>query len=70
MSSKNNEIRCKHCGALLAKFDETGLTIRRGNLQASIDGDFRAALVCYRPHCGELNVLRLSTAAGAGRAAP
>lgn len=59
MSTNENEVRCQHCGALLAKVGDAGLTIRRGDLQASINGDFRAALVCYRPGCRRLNVVRV-----------
>ena len=39
----------------------TDLVIQRGELQATIHGEFHAALVCYRPRCRKLNVLRLST---------
>ena len=53
----DTEVRCKSCGALLAKTEATGLTIRRGDLQATIDGAFRAALVCYRPRCRTLNIV-------------
>jgi hypothetical protein len=35
-----------------------GLTIRRGKLQATITGAYHASLVCYRPQCGTLNVVR------------
>ncbi len=59
MNPKQDEVRCKSCGALLAKLDETGLTIRRGDLQATMDGVFRASLVCYRPNCRTLNTLSL-----------
>ena len=63
MRTKPKEVRCTACGILLATVDETGLVIRRGELQATIDGEFHAALVCYRRGCRKLNVLRLSTAA-------
>ena len=59
MNPKKDEVRCKSCGALLAKLDETGLTIKRGDLQATVDGAFRATLVCYRPRCRTLNILSL-----------
>ena len=55
------EIRCISCGVLLAKRDENGLSIQRGDLQATFDGDFHAAFVCYRPRCRKLNVLRMSS---------
>jgi phage FluMu protein Com len=55
------EVRCTACNILLAKVEENGLVIQRGELQATIHGEFHAALVCYRPRCRKLNVLRLST---------
>ena len=60
-SVQTTDIRCKKCGALLAKLDETGLTIKRGDLQATVDGAFRATLVCYAPRCRSLNILNIST---------
>lgn len=57
----NRDIRCKGCSSLLGKLDESGLTIRRGHLQATMAGDFHASLVCYVPRCRQLNVLTLST---------
>ena len=61
MNPNHDEVRCKSCGALLAKLDETGLTIKRGDLQATLDGVFRATLVCYAPRCRSLNILNIST---------
>ena len=55
------EWRCSSCGILLAKIDESRLTIRRGELQATIDGEFHASFVCYRPRCRSLNVLRIGS---------
>ena len=55
--ARSADVRCKSCGALLAKTEATGLTIRRGDLQATIDGAFRATLVCYRPRCRTLNIV-------------
>ena len=55
------DIRCTGCKSLLAKLDSSGMTLVRGGLQATINGDFHASLVCYRPHCGQLNVLSLAT---------
>ena len=52
--------RCSSCGVLLAKIADNGLTIRRGELQATMSGEFHASLVCYRPRCRTLNVLRIS----------
>lgn len=64
------DIRCKGCKILLGRVDESGLTIRRGDLQATFTGDFHASLVCYRTRCRELNVLQLSTSASSAKAAP
>jgi phage FluMu protein Com len=55
------DIRCTGCRSLLAKLDSSGMTLVRGGLQATINGDFHASLVCYRPHCGKLNVLTLAS---------
>jgi len=60
--SQSKELRCKSCGILLAKIDDSGLNIRRGDLQATLHGDFHASIVCYRTSCRTLNVLKLSTA--------
>ena len=61
MKTQPKEVRCKSCGILLAKIDDAGLTICRGSLQATIDGEFHASLVCYRSRCRKLNVVRVST---------
>lgn len=61
MRAQPQEIRCTSCGILLGKIDESGLTIRRGDLEANFDGAFRAALRCYRSRCRSLNVIHLST---------
>lgn len=54
------EIHCERCDALLGVIDVGGrLSIHRGKLQATISGDFEASIVCYRPDCKTLNVLRL-----------
>ena len=63
MLKKVKEIRCKQCGILLGKIDQSGLTIRRGQLEMTIDGDFHASFVCYREGCKKLNVIRLSRSA-------
>jgi len=55
------DVRCSGCGALLARIDRAGLCIRRGDLEACIDGCFHASLTCYRPRCRRLNVVRLTT---------
>jgi hypothetical protein len=50
-------VRCAYCDALLATRELDGLRIQRGQLEAVIDGAFRASLVCYRPRCRRLTVL-------------
>ena len=54
-------------GQVLAKIDDSGMTIRRGDLQATVDGAFHASIVCYRPSCRTLNVIRLTTSERTGR---
>jgi len=51
------DVRCTGCGALLGKLEAGGLSIRRGDFQATVVGEFSASLVCYRPQCRRLNVL-------------
>ena len=51
------DCRCKACGALLAKLDRDGLTIRRGDMQVVVSGDGTVAVTCYRDRCRTLNVL-------------
>ena len=63
MRTQPREVRCTACGILLATVGEAGLVIRRGDLQATIDGELRAALVCYRRTCRRLNVVRHSSTA-------
>jgi phage FluMu protein Com len=66
------DYRCKKCGALLAKRDDNGLSIRRGDMQTIITGtDFTVAVTCYR--CKTLNVVtsrHTGTGTGTGAAAP
>jgi phage FluMu protein Com len=50
-------VRCAFCGALLATSEPEGLRIQRGQLEAVIDGTFRASLVCYRPRCRRMNLV-------------
>jgi phage FluMu protein Com len=52
-------VRCASCGALLATTGSEGLRIQRGHLEATIDGAFRASLVCYRPTCRQINVVTI-----------
>jgi hypothetical protein len=58
MSKRTQKVLCKRCKAQLAELAHDGLTIRRGKLQATITGAYHASLVCYRPQCGTLNVVR------------
>jgi hypothetical protein len=51
------DCRCKACGALLAKLDRDGLTIRRGDMQVVVTGESTVAVTCYRDRCRTLNVL-------------
>lgn len=53
--------RCSKCGILLAKIGDEGLSIHRGNMQATMAGEFHASIVCYRPQCRQLNVLRIKS---------
>ena len=55
MRTTSTECRCKSCGALLAKRDHDGVSIRRGELQTTITGDFTVSVTCYR--CRTLNVV-------------
>lgn len=50
-------IRCAFCDALLAVREADALRIQRGQLEAVIDGAFRASIVCYRPRCRRINVV-------------
>lgn len=54
-STSTTDCRCKACGALLAKRDRDGLSIRRGEMQVVVNGDSAVAVTCYR--CKALNVL-------------
>lgn len=69
MRTQPRDIRCKACSILLGRLDENGLTIRRGDLQATMDGEFRATIVCYRRRCGVLNILRLPLRSASERSA-
>ena len=61
MRTQPREVRCKSCGILLAKIDDTGLSIHRGDLEANFHGAFHAALRCYRSRCRSLNVVQFPT---------
>lgn len=69
MRTHVREVRCKGCRILLAERDETGVTIRRSNLEVHYGGTGQVSIRCYRPRCRRLNVLRLSTTAAPGGAA-
>jgi phage FluMu protein Com len=60
-STTATDCRCKACGALLAKRDRDGLTIRRGDMQVVVSGDSTVAVTCYRDRCRTLNVLASRT---------
>ena len=60
-STTATDCRCKACGALLAKRDRDGLTIRRGDMQVVVSGDSTVAVTCYRDRCRTLNVLSSRT---------
>jgi hypothetical protein len=47
------------CGRLLAKMSNGALTLQRGDVQATFDGEFHASFVCYQPRCRRLNVVRI-----------
>ncbi len=58
---QGKEVRCEGCDALLATIDDSALTIRRGGLQVTVDGNFHASIVCYGPRCHTLTVINLKT---------
>lgn len=63
MASQAEDVRCTGCGKLLARRVGGVLTIQRGDLQVTVDGDFHAAFVCYQPRCRRLNVLTVRSQA-------
>ena len=69
MRTQPQQIRCKHCHIQLAERDETGLTIRRNDLEAHYGGPGLVSIRCYRRSCRRLNVVRISTATAPGGAA-
>lgn len=61
MRTQPREVRCTSCRILLAKIDDAGnLTVRRGDLEATVSGSFRASIVCYRTSCRHRNVVDLT----------
>jgi len=65
MRTHAQDVRCQGCSILLAKLDETGLTVRRNDLEVHYGGPGLVSIRCYRPRCRRLNVVRISTAATA-----
>jgi phage FluMu protein Com len=62
------DFRCKQCQALLAKHDSDGLSIRRGDLQATVSGNgFTVSFTCYR--CQSLSVVTTASRAPASKTA-
>jgi hypothetical protein len=57
----NSEVRCSACGALLGIREAGGLSIKRGDLQAVVSGDFQVALLCWRRSCRKLNAFQIDT---------
>jgi phage FluMu protein Com len=57
MADDARDIRCTACGKLLARMCDGVLTIQRGELQVTIDGEFRASFVCSQPRCRRLNLI-------------
>jgi hypothetical protein len=46
MSNGTHDLRCAHCGRLLAKLKSGVLALQRGDVQATFDGEFHASFVC------------------------
>ena len=59
MANEEKDVRCSGCGKLLARLHDGCLTVQRGDLQATFDGDFRVSFVCNKPACRRLNVVRV-----------
>lgn len=64
MANEPEDVRCTACGKLLARLRDGVLTIQRGELQVTFDGDFRASLVCHQPRCRQLNLVRVRSHGG------
>ena len=56
-----SELRCPSCGALLGIRDAAGFSIKRGDTQATVSGDFQVSLICWRRGCRKLAVLQIDT---------
>jgi phage FluMu protein Com len=65
---RTQDVRCPGCGILLARLDETGLTVRRNDLEVHYGGPGQVSLRCYRPRCRKLHVIRLAPATSPGGA--
>jgi phage FluMu protein Com len=69
MRTHPRDVRCEGCRILLAKLDDTGLAIRRNDLEVHYGGAGVVSIRCYRPRCRRLNTVRVSTTTPAGGAA-
>jgi hypothetical protein len=60
--SKTTDVHCtnSNCNALLGKIDDTGFTIRRGEMEIHYSGSGVISIRCYQRRCHSLNVLRLN----------
>ena len=56
------DIRCRACGALLARFRDDAVTIERGDYEAAfeVDDHLLCRLRCYMRWCRTLNVVHVS----------
>ena len=59
--SSGLEVRCPACRALLGVQDSAGLSIKRGDAQATVSGVFLVSLVCWRRNCRRLMTLQIDT---------
>ena len=64
MNATPTDIRCKRCGTLLARKEADGLSIRRGEMKATVAGtDFTVSVTCYR--CSTPNIATAAPARAA-----
>jgi phage FluMu protein Com len=70
MENEAQDVRCTACGKLLARLRDGVLTIQRGEMQVTIDGDYRASFVCYQPRCRRLNLIDVRSHGGRQGAFP
>lgn len=59
MRTRIHEVRCKDCNILLGKIDDTGFSVRRGEMEIHYAGPGCISVRCYRHRCKALNVLQL-----------